>query len=63
MGEASAILDHDIVSSRYFYPRPAMVDNPFWVEAADGSRLACSYHAVDAAAKTIIYFHGNGEVV
>ena len=37
--------------------------DPYWVEAADGSRLACYYQAINPDAKTVVYFHGNGEVV
>lgn len=59
----STILDHPIVSSRYFFPRRASLSDPYWVEAADGSRLACYYHVVNPDAKTVVYFHGNGEVV
>jgi len=25
--------------------------------------LACSYHEIDPAAKTLVHFHGNGEIV
>jgi pimeloyl-ACP methyl ester carboxylesterase len=51
------------VASRYFFPRYEAFANPYWVETGDGNRLACAYHAVPAAAKTVIYFHGNGEIV
>ena len=63
MAEADSILDHPIISSRYFFPQPATFVEPYWVEAADGSRLACSYSPVHSEAKTVVYFHGNGEVV
>lgn len=63
MSDTATILDHPIVSSRYFYPRPATLTDPFWVQAADGSQLACVYQQADPDAKTVIYFHGNGEVV
>ena len=64
MVDTASILDHPIISSRYFYPQAATFADPYWVEAADGSRLACSYRAVRSDdAKTVIYFHGNGEVV
>jgi pimeloyl-ACP methyl ester carboxylesterase len=59
----SALLDHPLVSSRYFFPRRESVADPYWILAADGSRLACYYRAVQADAKTVVYFHGNGEVV
>lgn len=60
---ADSILDHPIISSRYFLPRPATFAELFWVEAADGSRLACSYSPVHPKSKTVVSFHGNGEVV
>src|SRR5215470_10038677 len=63
MQQPSTMLDHPLVSSRYFFPRREAFPNPHWVDAADGSRLACSYHAVNPAAITVVYFHGNGEVV
>ena len=63
MSNSSTILDHPIVSSRYFFPRRDPIADPHWVEAADGSRLACYYQAVHPDAKTVVYFHGNGEVV
>jgi pimeloyl-ACP methyl ester carboxylesterase len=63
MSNSSTILDHPIVSSRYFFPRMVPIPDPYWVEAANGSRLACYYQAVTPNAKTVVYFHGNGEVV
>jgi len=63
MHQPSTILDHPLVSSRYFFPRREAFPHPYWVDAADGSKLACSYHEVNAAAITVVYFHGNGEVV
>ncbi len=63
MPNTSTMLDHPIVSSRYFFPRRESLLAPYWVEAADGSQLACYYQAVNPVAKTVIYFHGNGEVV
>ncbi|MEE8290107.1 MAG: alpha/beta hydrolase [Candidatus Tectomicrobia bacterium] len=63
MPDKTTMLDHPIVSSRYFYPRPASIPEPYWVDAADGSKLACAYREVHPEAKTVVYFHGNGEVV
>jgi len=56
------ILDHPLISERYFFPRAGNFKNPFWVDCGD-ARLACSYHEIDPAAKTLIHFHGNGEIV
>src|SRR5262245_13674164 len=63
MPNSSTILDHPLVASRYFFPRRAVISDPHWVEAADGSRLACYSRVVNPDAKTVVYFHGNGEVV
>ena len=63
MPSPSTVLDHPIVSSRYFFPRREFLPDPYWIEAADGSKLACHYQSVSPDAKTVIYFHGNGEVV
>jgi pimeloyl-ACP methyl ester carboxylesterase len=63
MSDTSTVLDHAMIAARYFYPRPAVIADPYWVEAADGSRLACYYRSAAPDAKTVIYFHGNGEVV
>ncbi len=63
MSDNTTLLDHPVVAQRYFYPRAAAFPEPYWIEAADGSRLACSYHAVNSEAPTVVYFHGNGEVV
>ena len=58
----SNLLDHSLISERYFFPRNGYFDNPFWVDCGDAT-LACSYHEIDPAAKTLIHFHGNGEIV
>jgi pimeloyl-ACP methyl ester carboxylesterase len=56
------ILNHPIISQRYFFPRLATIPQPFWVEC-EGARLACSYYESEANAYTIVHFHGNGEIV
>lgn len=57
------LLDHPVISERYFFPRP---DQPpatrdFW--AADGVRLRCFEHSPHPGAKTLVHYHGNGETV
>lgn len=56
------ILNHPIISQRYFFPRFEAVPKPFWVECNE-ARLACSYHETNDKAHTIVHFHGNGEIV
>jgi hypothetical protein len=57
------LLDDTTISTRYFFPRRAPIDDPFEVRAGDGSMLACYHSAPHANAKTFLHFHGNGEVV
>lgn len=59
---AADLLNHPIISQRYFFPRAAPIAQPTRV-ACDGATLACSYHESVAGAFTIVHFHGNGEVV
>jgi pimeloyl-ACP methyl ester carboxylesterase len=61
MAEPS-LLDHSIISQRYFFPRQGSVPNTFWIDCPD-ARLACYYHEVSPQAHTIVHFHGNGEIV
>lgn len=58
----SSLLDHPIISQRYFFPRQETVPQTFWVDCPE-ARLACFYHEIDPAAHTIVHFHGNGEIV
>jgi pimeloyl-ACP methyl ester carboxylesterase len=59
-----SLLDHPLITSRYFFPRRASLDRGFFVTAADGvSRLACYRAAPYEGAPTVLHFHGNGEVV
>ena len=56
------LLNSDKVSKKYFYPRYANFENPHYVESG-ANKLACYYHKIENPKKTIVYFHGNGEVV
>jgi alpha-beta hydrolase superfamily lysophospholipase len=51
------LLDHTIITERYFFPRP---DAPRGLWIVDG--LACARRTKDRAA-ALLHFHGNGEVV
>jgi len=57
-----SILDHPLISERYFYPRAEKFENPYWVDCGD-ARLSCSYHQMFKDSKTVVFFHGNGEIV
>ena len=58
----SSILDHPLISERYFFPRREALLDPFMVDSGD-VQLGCCRYAPHPEAKTIVYFHGNGEVV
>jgi alpha-beta hydrolase superfamily lysophospholipase len=58
----SMLLDHPLISERYFFPRPDAVAAPFLVSAA-GVDLHCFCDRCRPGAKTFLHFHGNGEVV
>lgn len=56
-----SLLDHPLITERYFFPRQYAVPDPEWVEV-NGARLAC--HASRRKNPiVVVYFHGNGEVV
>jgi pimeloyl-ACP methyl ester carboxylesterase len=57
-----SILDHDLVTGRYFFPRRDAPARTVEV-AVDGAVLACAAHAPHEGAPWIVHFHGNGEVV
>lgn len=57
-----SILDHPLIAERYFFPRPDRFEDPFWVDCGD-AKLGCYYHRKYPDSKTIVFFHGNGEVV
>jgi hypothetical protein len=56
-----SVLDHPLISERYFFPRPDAVANPTWVDVEQG-RLAC-FSSRKGHPLTVVQFHGNGEVV
>lgn len=59
---SESIFDHPVVSERYFFPRAEDFADPFRV-AVKGAELGCFYHRPYPDAKTVIFFHGNGETV
>jgi pimeloyl-ACP methyl ester carboxylesterase len=57
-----SILDHPLISTRYFFPRRDTLRGAFVVTSND-VQLACYHHSPHQGANTVVYFHGNGEVV
>ena len=58
----NSILNHPIISERYFFPRFEQFNNPYFIDC-NNVKLACYYQNNNPNAKTVIYFHGNGEEV
>lgn len=58
----SSPFDHPVVTTRYFFPRREPVAPRLEVQAADGSPLACLDARLAGADRTVLHFHGNGEV-
>ena len=56
------ILDHPIISERYFFPRTVHIDQPTYVKTKY-DRLGCWRSRPPGRAPVVLYFHGNGEVV
>lgn len=56
------LLDHPLITERYFFPRKSSPLEPFWVEC-NGVRLACAYEKIIAGGPTLVHYHGNGEIV
>lgn len=56
------ILDHPVVASRYFFPRPTGFPDPFVVSTA-AVALHCYRSAPHDDGPWLLHFHGNGEVV
>ncbi|MCB9748624.1 MAG: alpha/beta hydrolase [Myxococcales bacterium] len=54
--------DHPLVSARYFFPRRDDCPCDLVVDRGDAA-LACRRRIVDPARRTVVFFHGNGEVV
>ena len=60
---SGSILDHPIISERYFFPRPGKPPSTRDFTMPDGAVLRCLEHRPHAEAKTLIHYHGNGEIV
>jgi pimeloyl-ACP methyl ester carboxylesterase len=58
----SKLLDHPIISERYFFPQRAELPGACWVES-QGLRLGCWRSAPPSEKPVVLHFHGNGELV
>lgn len=56
------LLDHPIISQRYFFPRPGRPTQGAWeVPTDDGNTLVCYREIHPENHFTVVYYHGNGE--
>jgi len=60
---AIEILNHPVIGERYFFPRQGSPTEPIVYEGVGGTKLVGSGSAPHPQAKTLIHFHGNGEIV
>jgi pimeloyl-ACP methyl ester carboxylesterase len=58
--DRAMILDHSLISERYFFPCADEVSNPRVVCTRDGCSLRCA-HVNREFPRTLVHFHGNGE--
>lgn len=65
-----AALDHPSVLERLFHPRPEWAEGIRGTSAEDlliaveeGVRIGARFHGVSRTAPTLLFFHGNGEIV
>lgn len=57
-----SLLDHPIISERYFFPRQGSLPGATRVQV-DGAELACWRSAPPSDRPVLVHFHGNGEIV
>ena len=57
-----SVFDHPLISERYFFPRPDAPSDLTEVKV-EGATLACRLTVRDPDALTLVFFHGNGEVI
>lgn len=55
-----SLLDHPVVSQRYFFPRPTRPTRPVEIEGEAGV-LRC-WRQGEGGERVLVHFHGNGEV-
>ncbi|MEL6346982.1 MAG: alpha/beta hydrolase [Myxococcota bacterium] len=56
-----SILDHPIITRRYFFPRAGAPEQPWIVDVGDAQ--LSGWRASDSLDRVVLFFHGNGEVV
>ena len=58
-----SLLDHSLISERYFFPRSDQPEEYRDFTAPDGVRLRCYDQRPYPDGKTLVHYHGNGETV
>ena len=56
------LLDHPVISARYFFPRPSVFKDPIYLPTPEGE-IACWRSSAPSSRPILVHFHGNGEVV
>ncbi|HDQ92545.1 MAG TPA: alpha/beta hydrolase [Synergistetes bacterium] len=58
----TSLIDHKVISEKYFFPRRESFANPFRISTPGGD-LACHFTRDHPNGMTLLHFHGNGETV
>ncbi len=63
-----SVLDDSMVLAHIFHPRPEdrsrkITDNDVLIPVADNVYIGACFHLCDKQVSTILFFHGNGEIV
>lgn len=61
-GMQDPLLDHPVISDRYFFPGRAPLPGARLVDVGEAT-LACWHAPAGPGERTFVHFHGNGEVV
>lgn len=60
---ADRLLDHPVISERYFFPRREPLPGATRVVLDGGEELACHRAGAGPRCPWVLHFHGNGEIV
>lgn len=60
--DKNQLINHKVISDRYFFPRKEWFENPFFVTTPEG-KLGCHFTNNHPDGLTLVHFHGNGEIV
>lgn len=57
------LLNHSLICQRYFFPRPGQPEDFRDFVSPDGVHLRCWEHRPHPEGRTLVHYHGNGEII